>query len=430
MRFLKRFTCFALTSTSIIVAAENGGLPLDLSSTDETNQKAGLPNLIIPSDNSESISLQSSPLSEIVLTPPNNTPNRVPSSDNEEDDKQQEIVENFSNDGSFDEIPLTLDSTTSVTKNEDDNSNLHIITPTSEDHSPQVLVPVEAAILEELVDDTTVAAAPTLALTTEEDDTEEDITSGDTTITENAEVVSAVVILGNDVNSSIGEMTVDQAMKHVYPNFTSAQAEEIKHLFIEAKASEEAFKEANDTAKLEFERLKITGASNSEILAFATAQKQIAHAQVEKFQAIINKFDEKSTNGKNLSSYTPHMGLNASPQIYEDWIVAVEQLSSDSSLQVENLTSGDTTITENAEVVSAIVIPESDVNSSTGTLLIEDENKSNDSDDNEGRAISEQVVDPTTTQLPAVATNTTSSPQKTFWTRATHYLNKKWGIGL
>lgn len=134
MRFLKRFTCFALTSTSIIVAAENGGLPLDLSSTDEINQKAGLPNLIIPSDNSESISLQSSPLSEIVLTPPNNTPNRVPSSDNEEDDKQQEIVENFSNDGSFDEIPLTLDSTTSVTKNEDDNSNLHIITPTSEDH--------------------------------------------------------------------------------------------------------------------------------------------------------------------------------------------------------------------------------------------------------------------------------------------------------
>ena len=122
MRFLKRFTRFALTSTSIIVAAENGGLPLDLSSTDEINQKAGLPNLIIPSDNSESISLQSSPLSEIVLTPPNNTPNRVPSSDNEEDDKQQEIVENFSNDGSFDEIPLTLDSTTSVTKNEDDNS--------------------------------------------------------------------------------------------------------------------------------------------------------------------------------------------------------------------------------------------------------------------------------------------------------------------
>jgi len=268
MRFLKRFTCFALTSTSIIVAAENGGLPLDLSSTDEINQKAGLPNLIIPSDNSESISLQSSPLSEIVLTPPNNTPNRVPSSDNEEDDKQQEIVENFSNDGSFDEIPLTLDSATSVTKNEDDNSNL------------------------------------------------------------------------------------------------------------------------------------------------------------------INKFDEKSTNGKNLSSYTPHMGLNASPQIYEDWIVAVEQLSSDSSLQVENLTSGDTTITENAEVVSAIVIPESDVNSSTGTLLIEDENKSNDSNNNEGRAISEQVVDPTTTQLPAIATNTTSSPQKTFWTRATHYLNKKWGIGL
>ena len=48
MRFLKRFTCFALTSTSIIVAAENGGLPLDLSSTDETNQKAGLPNLITP----------------------------------------------------------------------------------------------------------------------------------------------------------------------------------------------------------------------------------------------------------------------------------------------------------------------------------------------------------------------------------------------
>lgn len=97
---------------------------------------------------------------------------------------------------------------------------------------------------------------------------------------------------------------------------------------------------------------------------------------------------------------------------------------------MENLTSGNTIVVEDIAENSAIVIPESDVNSSTGTLLIEDENKSNDSNNNEGRAISEQVVDPTTTQLPAVTTNTTSSPQKTFWTRATHYLNKKWGIGL
>lgn len=124
-----------------------------------------------------------------------------------------------------------------------------------------------------------------------------------------------------------GSMTVEQTMQqYIAPHFTPSQAMEIRTHLEEAKASEEAFEKVNHEAKIHSEQLKAANATKEELLHFATEQMHAAQAQVKNFQATINKFHEKSKSGNDLSSHMPHMGLNASPQIYEEWYVIVEDL--------------------------------------------------------------------------------------------------------
>lgn len=136
----------------------------------------------------------------------------------------------------------------------------------------------------------------------------------------------AMIFALTNASFSAGSMTVEEVVQQLEGKFLATQMTAIRPILEEAKLGEDIFAISNNAAKIEFLQHKDSMLPD-ELLAFAEKRRDEAKAQMDRFYSVIDNYPWKSITGRVLSTHMPHMGLNGSPQMYEDWIVEVEKLS-------------------------------------------------------------------------------------------------------